>query len=105
MNNFNIIYRILKALERAMDLERFDTNEISNEKFGISEVRWIRLIQMLVDEGYVEGVRIIKPDGAPLPIVMVDKIHITLKGLEYLNDNSMMKKAGEAVKGVIDVIK
>lgn len=29
---------------------------------------------------------------------------ITLKGLEYLNDNTFMKKAANALKGIKDVI-
>lgn len=52
MDNFKAVYKILSALEKAMDYPEFD-------------------------------------------------IRITLKGLEYLQENSMMKKVYNAVKGII----
>lgn len=39
MDNFKIIYKILRALEQAMDLEEFDPDLISAENLGISENR------------------------------------------------------------------
>ena len=37
MNNFTIIYKILKALEKAMDLEKFDLSTISPDILKISD--------------------------------------------------------------------
>ena len=39
MNNFTIIYKILKALEAAMDSDTFDETAISPERLKISENR------------------------------------------------------------------
>ena len=36
MNDFLIIYKILKTLQRAMDLEEFDINLLSAEALGLS---------------------------------------------------------------------
>ena len=40
MDNFRIIYKILKALETAMDYDEFDMNRISAEALTISQKRW-----------------------------------------------------------------
>lgn len=39
MDNFKIIYKILKALEVALDYEEFDINSISPEVLKISKAR------------------------------------------------------------------
>ncbi|MEG1780793.1 MAG: YjcQ family protein [Clostridium sp.] len=99
MDNFNIIYKILKALEKAMDLETFDGSLISYDVLNISEVRWKKIIKILVDENYIDGVRVIDTDTNGLVIKMFSPT-ITLQGLEYLNDNSFMKKAAQIASGV-----
>ena len=38
-DNFKIIYRILSAFERSLDIETFDLGLISAEKLGISRTR------------------------------------------------------------------
>ena len=40
MDNFRIIYKILKELETAMDYDEFDMNRISAEALTISQQRW-----------------------------------------------------------------
>ena len=37
MDNFKIIYKILSALEKSMDLESVDTERISSNNLGISQ--------------------------------------------------------------------
>lgn len=37
-------------------------------------------------------------------IVNCDKIKLTLKGLEYLHENSTMKKTANAIKGIAEII-
>ncbi|MCM1055544.1 MAG: YjcQ family protein [Bacteroides sp.] len=102
MDNFSVIYKILKAFEKAMDLEEFDIKQISPDVLKISENRWLRIMEMLIGEGYITGVLIEH-------FMAGDKIsannpRITLKGLEYLNENSFMKKACEVAKGIMDII-
>ena len=46
MDNFTIIYKILKALEAAMDFEAFDVSKISHERLGISYERWEKILIM-----------------------------------------------------------
>lgn len=87
-----------------MDVVDFDKQLISHESLGISENRWTRIMEMLVNEGYITGVRLIKADGQTIPFVRIMDVTITLKGLEYLEENSLMKKAANLVKGVADIL-
>jgi len=43
MDNFKIIYKILKAMEVAMDLEEFDTKSISKEAFGVELLQCLQM--------------------------------------------------------------
>ena len=105
MDNFAIMYKILRTLEKALDFEEFDIKAIAPEKYGISYRRWERLMIMLVKDGYIEGVIYNQyiTDYGPRIVEPINPI-ITLKGLEYLADNSMMKKAAEVAKGIKEMI-
>lgn len=92
MDNFKTIYQILRTLERSMDLEEFDKSSFTKERFGLSEARWCRLIALLVAEGYVMGIETWKTTTHEYPRVCIVRPEITLKGLEYLHENSIMKK-------------
>jgi len=105
LDNFKIIYKILKILECAMDEDNFDKSEVSFEELKISEARWIKLMEMLASEGYIQGVSIINSLGRTHLGIKIADIRITLKGLEYLEENSLMKKAAHLIKGVTEIIK
>lgn len=105
MNNFKIIYRILKNIEQSMDFEEFDEFCISPEYLGISEQRWKVLINELVTAEYVKGITITPLIGVPSGRIKIVKPVLTLKGMEYLEENSMMKKVANMAKGVIEIIK
>lgn len=105
MNDFTVIYRILKIFQAAMDYEEFDPDAISAERLKVSENKLNKLLIMLTKNGYIEGVTVKQSVLSTIPEVCIESsASITLKGLEYLEDNSMMKKAANFVKGVADVI-
>lgn len=86
LNDFEIIYNLLKKIHNCIDEGEFDTEQISYETLGISKTRWNNYIDALVDEGYVKGVIIEKQlDGDT--IIDVSGIKLTLKGLKYLEEN------------------
>ena len=97
MDNFRIIYRILRLLEKAMDCEEFDKQAISAEALGISETRWLALLKMLAENGYIQGLDIRKGLQGDVTISTY-RPEITLKGLEYLEENSLMRKAAALAK-------
>ena len=103
MDNFTVIYKILSALEQSMDHDGLDERVISADKLGISENRRIAILKMLADSGYVEGVHIrVSVDG--IIAVGMNRPRITLRGLEYLEENSLMKRAYKMLKGVKDIL-
>ena len=58
MDNFKAVYRILPALEKAMDLPGFDVQQIGHEALGVTQERWCRYMEMMADVGYITGVEI-----------------------------------------------
>lgn len=103
MDNFKAIYRILRYLEKAMDYDEADLDFISHERLGITEQRWTAIMEMLVKDGYVDGIGIKRSVDGEIAI-SVSSPRITLKGLEYLKENSLMQKAANLAKGVAEFI-
>lgn len=105
MNNFKIIYKILKHFEASLDYEEVDLAQITAEQLGISEVRWEQLLIMLYEEGYISGIAVSKSLSTDRKqICRPIRPNITLKGLEYLEENSVMKKAEKIIKGVSEML-
>lgn len=103
MDNFKVIYRILWHLERAMDYDEADMEFISAENLRISRQRWIAIMEMLAREGYVAGIEVKHPADGEICLSLSD-VRITLKGLEYLQENSLMQKAAKLAKGIAEIV-
>ena len=103
MDNFKAIYRILHYLEQAMDYDEPDMDRISSQALGLTENRWESLMETLVSEGYVDGIKIRRFVDGYVEMCMINP-RITLKGLEYLKENSSMKKIANLAKGIADFI-
>lgn len=102
MKTLEIVYKILHALERAMDLTAFDTVQIDHDAFGITHERWARCIEMLSDEGYVKGVKITVSSLGETK-ANVNRMRITLKGIDYLSNNATMREIAEKSTGIIKI--
>mgnify|MGYP000967229042 CR=1 FL=1 len=99
MDNFRAVYKILSALERAMDYPKFDLLEqVSPEHLKVSEERYNRYLEMLADVGYIKGVPITKN------IPGETQIDAEEKGLGYLQENSIMRKMYHTAKGIEEII-
>lgn len=104
MEDFSVIYKILSALHKSMDCDEFDMDLISPERLGISRNRWMQIIRMLSDRGYVEDLVVrIGADGG-FSFGCGPRPRLTLDGLEYLEENSLMKRAYRLAKGIKDVV-
>lgn len=103
MGDFNTIYKILAALKASMDYDEFDSRLISAERLNVSEPRRRELLRMLSQSGYITGVAF---DESAAGDVMMSIGHprLTLRGLEYLEENSLMKRAYRAAKGIKELI-
>ena len=87
----------------AIETGELDKDRISSAILNISENKRRELIILLAEEGYIKGLfhkRYV--DGGIA--YQDDDIKITLKGIEYLEDNNMMKKVANLAKGVIDMV-
>ena len=101
MEDFRIIYKILRILQKAMDLEEFDSEELSAEALGLTVPKWSRLMAMLLKEGYISGGQTWNTMDCGYPKVALTRQELTMKGLEYLEENGLMKKAAGLAKGII----
>ena len=90
-------------LEESMDDEKVNTDIIIPEALNISQNRWERYIKMLNDSDYIKGVVIQKYNMGEKEVDIND-ICITLKGLEYLSENSIMQRFYKATKKVSELI-
>lgn len=101
MDTFKIIYTILKYLEECMDYTEFDPTPIEHEQLEITKEKWSSIMKMMMDNNYIEGVQYKTFIHKTIPTITDYKnMRITLKGLEYLNENSTMKKLANLAKGI-----
>ena len=103
MGGLRVIYKILRALERAMSLEEFDPAMIGPDALGVNRALWEKCLKLLIKDGYVDGVEI-KEYITGACISRLDGAHITMRGLEYLEENGTMRKIANALKGIKDAV-
>ena len=103
MDTLQIAYKILYGLEHKDSADTIGS-QIGPEKLGVPGDKWYEVLQTLIDEGYVSGIRAYK-DILGNQTVEMDKARITMKGAEYLHENSTMKKFAKAASDVITIIK
>lgn len=102
-DNFKIIYQILAYLEKSMDEKCCDISKIDHEQFGITFERWSKYIAMLSNAGYITGIRVFENVEGDIRIENKN-ISLTLKGLEYLSENTIMQRLYKKAKGIVDLI-
>lgn len=60
-------------------------------------------MQMLVNEGYITGIGVKRSADGEVSL-SVSNVRITMKGLEYLQENSLMQKAANLAKGIAEIM-
>lgn len=105
MDNFKLIYKILRHLEASLDCEVLDVEAISHNHLGVSYERWEQLLIMMQDAGCIKGLVLGKAlSDNRRHIAEPIEPEITISGLEYLEENKFMKKAANLVKGAVDLV-
>ena len=102
-DHFKCIYRILSTIENDMDSKGFNIEKISPNILNISEERWVKYINMLIDAGYIKGIEAHYDINEELD-VNINRLEITLKGLEYLSENTIMQRIYKMAKGISEII-
>lgn len=105
MDNFKAIYKILRLLDKYKGDEGFDYAMISAQALKMEFAAWEQLLIEMQEAGYIRGLVYSKS--------LMDKFAhiaepiqptITIKGMEYLANNSMMGKAKELLKIAGDIL-
>lgn len=99
MDNMKIVYKVLSEVHKQMDDISFDESFIKDLK--ISDNRVNKIIETLLDEGYLTGIKISKSKTGN--IVMFMSSRLTIKGMEFLQENSVMEKIKNGLKDIKDV--
>ena len=103
--SIKLIYKILKILENSMDYPELDVDRLSPEALGTPLNRRNAILEMLLKKGYIDGIAIKKYGDEESSVILgLENIKITVDGLEYLEDNSLMKKAARLAKGITEII-
>lgn len=104
MDDFRAIYRMLKTLSDAMDDEGLDPARLSAEALGVTPRRLNALLVMMAENGCVDGVEAVRyrSSADPWPQARITAPRITLKGLEYLHENGVMRRCAGVAPGIAD---
>lgn len=88
-----------------MGNEDFPIYSISAEKLHVPFEKWEQLMILLQDSGYINGLVVSRAlEDKYRHIAEPINPAITLKGIEYLENNSVMAKAGQMLKDAGDII-
>lgn len=100
---FKIVYIILYELyETKKEGKLVKKENIDYKRFKIPYSYYADIISELFENGYVRGVKIVNTKSGR--ILNIDDMYITMKDIEYLQDNSKMKQVYSALKEVKDWI-
>lgn len=102
MANFKLIYQILTLLDKYLDHDDPDWSKLSAEHFKVTEKRFTNIMLMLYEAGYIDGIEPIPLGGNAYDFKPINP-SITLRGMEYLEENTTMKKAYRLLKGIKDI--
>ena len=110
---FTTINTILRYVERQLDGTVFDADGFTAERFGITENRFARYLSMLAESGYVTGVGV-TDNGEPTEFdgdnyrrfdIVADSPAITIKGMQFLVENTMLARMYRTAKNIRDIVR
>jgi hypothetical protein len=105
---FVFVYKILAYLYDCLKGKKeldFEYLAPLTKDFPIEESYFNYIMENLFKEGYIDGIVLVPILGeAHGKIKYTKSLEITPKGIEYLMDNSMMKKAGKFAKATFELI-
>lgn len=83
-----VVQKILEHLDNSMDDDKVDMSPVSAEALGISDARWHRIIGMMKEECLIDGFGELKALNANYSQYKPSRPRITLRGLQFLSENS-----------------
>ena len=102
---FKVVYRILDTLYAYMQ-EGLPVNPdaISAEALNIPEGYQREVVANLLEDGLVRGGEARRYLRQDMPQVNADSLRITTKGVEFLKENSNMRKVYNFLHGVKEIV-
>ncbi|MCL1896709.1 MAG: YjcQ family protein [Clostridiales bacterium] len=102
---FKVVYRILDTLYAYMQ-EGLPVNPdaISAEALNIPEGYRREVVANLLEDGLVRGGEAKRYLRQDMPLVNADSLRITTKGVEFLKENSNMRKVYNFLHGVKEIV-
>lgn len=98
MNRKKIIYSILKEIEKG--------NEPKREIFDLKLEEWGEIAEIIRDEGLLEGVIVQRAGiGSKVIYAWFSDARITMKGINFLEENNGLSKGYKVAKEIRDWIK
>ncbi|MGP4071297.1 YjcQ family protein [Piscibacillus sp. B03] len=98
MNRKKLIYSILKELEQG--------NEPKRENYELELEQWGEIAELIKNEGYVTEITITRGgQGNKVLIVMFKQSKLTMKGIEFLEENNGWAKTYKGLKEIRDWIR
>lgn len=103
-----IVYQILSYLYNCLKKDVAVQTEWllpQGKLFKINETYWRFVMYNLSTEGYIDGITLLKVWGEKYPLVEgLENTGITPAGIQYLTDNSFIKKATDLLKDTKSII-
>ena len=103
---FVMAYKLLKYLYDCLkSSKKPDPNLITADSrfFPIGKEYFTYLIENLYNDDYIRNIKIARYDDEVL-VYITDDIQITPKGIEYLQENNMMKRVSKTIKDIRELI-
>lgn len=94
-----IAAKILVQLYKKLKCKKYDEDYFvaMSKQFPICEDYLNEIFSMLEEDGYIKG-RIFRAWGGDIACIDYDSFKITVKGIDFLRDNSSIRKVCETLK-------
>ena len=112
---FSIMCRILRYIEKSLDDDVFDRENFTAERFNITQNRFARILDMMIQEGFITGIKVSdygEPDAED-PFgdgekyerfgIKIENPSITVQGIRFQAENTAIMKVLQTVKNLKDV--
>lgn len=96
MDNLKTVYKILVGIEASMDSNRFDCTFL--EALKISEEIRNKILQSMIDDGLINGFTRVNYAGGYVFKALEPRL--TIKGMEFLQENLAMQKIKNSLKDI-----
>ncbi|GAB4073663.1 hypothetical protein GCM10028778_11660 [Barrientosiimonas marina] len=100
----DIILAVLKFLDESMDDEKVDFSKVNEESLNVTHPRYCKVLSMMLEENLIAGLAPVNFADRQYTEYKAINPRITLKGIEYLDENTLTNKGYKILKEIKDWI-